>query len=323
MRKIFYSFFIMIMLLISIPLTVSAAKPKLNKTKIEILNGKSYKLKSNQKVNWISSNTEIATVSSSGKVTGKGYGSAKITAINKKGEKRVCTVNVKKYTTKSTGNSKYPRIVTVHISGKSYKTYRVYNQVGFNNSYLSQRGCSHSSAAIVMSAYGYKYTPYNIHYGNVKTKYSQRYALKKLGKKPISPNNKSLSVYSLSLILNNTGIKNHPVYKYSNASAVEEITNNLNEGRPVIIMVHRKKVRGNKLANSYHFLVVVGIDENGKAIVLNAAGGTVNRSQCTGKYSLTIEQLVKRHMWSCTGNGYKNFYFNGAKNYGGYIIIDR
>ncbi len=322
MRKFLYSLILMVMLL-AIPVTVSAAKPKLNKTKIEILNGKSYKLKSNQKVTWSSSNTAIATVSSSGKVTGTGYGTAKITAVNKKGERRICTVKVKKYITKSTGNKKYPRTVTVHISGKTYKTYRIYNQVGFSNSYLSQRGCSHSSAAIAMSAYGYKYTPYNIHYGDVKTKCSQRYALKKLGKKPEAPNNRSLSVYSLSLILKNTGIKNHPVYKYSNSYAVKEITDNLNAGRPVIIMTHRKRVKGNKLANSYHFLVIVGIDENGKAIVLNPAGGTVNRSHCTGSYSMTVKQLVERHMWSCTGKEYKSFYFNGAKNYGGYIVIDQ
>lgn len=322
MKKFIYSLILIITLFI-LPLNVSAAKPKLNKTKVEILCGKTYKLKANQKVTWSSSDSNVATVSSSGKITGKNYGSVVITAINKKGEKRICTVKVKKYKVKSTGKRKYPRTITIHTGGKFYKTYRIYNQVGFGNAYLNQRGCAHSSAAIVMSAYGYKYTPYNIHYGNVKTKCSQRYALRKLGKKPVSPNNRSLSVYSVSQILNNVGITNHPVYKFTDASATKEITDNLNAGRPVLIMCHRKKVKGNKLANSYHFIVLVGIDEKGKAIALNPAGGTVNRSQCTGKYSLTVKQLVERHMWSCTGKEYKTFYFNGAKNYGGYIVIDK
>lgn len=322
MKKSFHIFIIMIMLLCT-PLTASAAKPKLNKTKAEILCGKTLKLKANQTVTWSSSDTKIATVSSTGVVTGKSYGNVKITATNKKGQKRTCAVNVRKYVVKSTGNSKYPRTVTIHTGGSSYKTYRVYNQVGFGNSYLANRGCSHSSAAIVMSAYGLKYTPYNIHYGNVKTKCSQRYALKKMGQKAVAPDNRSLSVYSLSKILNNVGIANHPVYKYTTSAAVTEITNNLNAGRPVIVITHRQKVQGVKLANSYHFLVVIGIDRYGKAIVLNPAGGTVNRSQCTGNYKLTVEQLVKNHMWSCTGNDYKSFYFNGAKNYGGYIVIDK
>lgn len=67
-------------MLLCTPLTVLAEKPKLNKTSVTILCGKTYKLKSNQNVTRASSNKKIATVNSTGKVTGKGYGTAKITA---------------------------------------------------------------------------------------------------------------------------------------------------------------------------------------------------------------------------------------------------
>lgn len=321
MKKFLYTFLITVMLLCT-PLTVLAEKPKLNKTSVTILCGKTYKLKSNQNVTWSSSNKKIATVNSSGKVTGKGYGTVKIMATNSHGEKRTCKVTVKKYIVKSTGNSKYPRTITVHINGKKYKTYKIYNQTGFNSSYINQRGCSHSALCTALSAYGKNYTPLDTHNGSVKVKASERYALKKLGKK-VAVTGYSMSIYSISQMMNNAGVKCHPVYKYTNSKAIKEITDNLEAGRPVLIMCHRKKVNGIKLANSYHFIVLVGIDEKGYAISLNPAGGTVNTSHCTGAFKFTVKQLVKNHMWSCTGNEYKSFYFNGAKNYGGYIIVDK
>ena len=223
------------------------------------------------------------------------------------------------YKVKTTGNRRYPRTVTVNTKGVK-KKYKVYDQTGFNSAYLSQRGCAHTAAAIVMSAYGKKYTPYDIHYGSVNKKCSERHALDKLDKR-VAVTGQSLSVFSISKILKNSGIKNHAVYKYKEEDAIREITENLEAGRPVIIMCHRKKVKGVKLANSYHMLVLAGIDKKGNAIVLNPALGLVNRSHCTGKFKLTVKQLVKRHMWSCTGKKYKSFYFNGAANYGGYILI--
>lgn len=236
----------------------------------------------------------------------------------------ICTMPVSAastYTVKSTCKKQYPHTITVKTNGTK-KRYKLYDQNGFNSSYLSQRGCAHSAAAIVMSAYGKSYTPYDIHYGSINKKCSERYALKKLGKR-VAVTGQSLSVFSISKILKNAGIKNHAVYKYNENKAIREITKNLEKGRPVIVMCHRKKVKGVKLANSYHMIVLAGIDKKGDVIALNPAGGTVNISHCTGKFKLKVKQLVRRHMWSCRGNEYSSFYFNGANNYGGYIIIDK
>ena len=132
----------------------------------------------------------------------------------------------------------------------------------------------------------------------------------------------SLSIFSISKILKNAGIKNRAVYKYKEKQAITEITRNLERGRPVIVMCHRKRVKGVKLANSYHMIVLAGIDKKGNVIALNPAGGTVNTSHCTGKFKLSVKQIVQRHMWSCRANEYRSFYFNGTDNYGGYIIIN-
>ena len=77
---------------------------KLNKTSWEIVGGKTYQLKAtvspataNQAVTWKSSNTKVVTVSSTGKLTVKGYGTAKITATTTSGKKTAtCTVTVPK-----------------------------------------------------------------------------------------------------------------------------------------------------------------------------------------------------------------------------------
>ena len=291
-------------------------------TSYSVLQGKTIKIKNTKKnLKWSSSDKSIATVSKNGKVTGVKLGTCKIYAKTKKST-YTYKIIVSNYTVKKTGKRRYPNIVTINTpTGK--KTYKAYSQVGFGSSYLCNRGCSHTAAAIVMSAYGKNYTPLDIHNGSVNKKCSERYAKRKLHMKVSVSNNKSLSVYSVSQILKNVGINNHPVFKYSNNSAIEEITNNLKAGRPVLIITHRKKVKGIKLANSYHFLVLIGIDGDGKAIVINPVGGVVNRSQCTGAYKIPVSQIVKNHMWSCTGKGYKNFHFNGTKNYGGYIVIDR
>ena len=73
------------------------AKPKLNKKKITIRVGQTYKLKlkkkGKKKVKWISKNKKIATVSKKGKVKGKKPGKTKI--IAKRGKKKyTCKVTV-------------------------------------------------------------------------------------------------------------------------------------------------------------------------------------------------------------------------------------
>lgn len=80
----------------------AVTKVTLNTTSVNML-GSKVTLKatcqpngSNQKVTWSSNNTKVATVSSSGVVTPKGYGTCTITAKSKNGVTAACTVTVKK-----------------------------------------------------------------------------------------------------------------------------------------------------------------------------------------------------------------------------------
>lgn len=77
--------------------SVNAALPKLNKTKITLVAGKSTNLKvsgTNHKVKWSTSDQTVVTVSNKGKVTGKNIGTAIITAKVGK-QKLQCKVTVK------------------------------------------------------------------------------------------------------------------------------------------------------------------------------------------------------------------------------------
>jgi uncharacterized protein YjdB len=87
-----------------ITVTTPVTKVKLNKTKATLKKGKTLKLKATvtptkayKKVTWKSSNTKVATVSSSGKVTAKKKGTATITctAADGSGKKVTCKITVK------------------------------------------------------------------------------------------------------------------------------------------------------------------------------------------------------------------------------------
>lgn len=112
---------IMMMLMVAMlvmPLTASAASVKLNKTKLSLMKGKSYTLKvqnTEEEVTWTSSKKSVATVNANGKVTAKKKGTATITA--KVGTKKYkCKVTVKQPVTKITLNQK-----NIAISkGKTY-----------------------------------------------------------------------------------------------------------------------------------------------------------------------------------------------------------
>lgn len=87
---------------------VQVRKITLNKTKATLIKSETLTLKAtvspsnaaNKAVTWKSSNTKVATVTSSGKVTAKGVGTAIITCTAKdgSGRKATCKITVRKYT---------------------------------------------------------------------------------------------------------------------------------------------------------------------------------------------------------------------------------
>lgn len=103
--------------------SVSAAAPKLNKTKVTLTVGKSTTLKLNsapkgQKITWSTSNKKIAAVSQKGKVTAKKAGTAVITAKVAK-KKYTCRVTVKNKPADSSSDDSGSDILFYHEGGKN------------------------------------------------------------------------------------------------------------------------------------------------------------------------------------------------------------
>ena len=114
-RKIIAIIAVFCMVLSAIP--VQAASPSINKKSATIYVNTSINLKINnnkKKVSWSSSNKSIATVTSSGKVTGKKVGTATITG--KVGSKKyICKITVRKSNIKVTGISLDKKNISLDI----------------------------------------------------------------------------------------------------------------------------------------------------------------------------------------------------------------
>ena len=81
----------------SLKCKVTVETPKINRKSLTLVEGNTFTLKisgTKQKVKWSSNSTNIATVSSKGKVTAKSMGTAKITAKLSCGKKYTCKLNV-------------------------------------------------------------------------------------------------------------------------------------------------------------------------------------------------------------------------------------
>lgn len=130
MKKVVVYLLIAMMILAEFPMSVEAkAKTKLNRTKLTLKVGKTFRLKvknvdKKSTVRWRTSKKKVATVSKKGKVTAKRKGTAKITAkvkgTNGKVKKYICTVKVKnkkKNTTKPTAApTPTPQIIYVEVT---------------------------------------------------------------------------------------------------------------------------------------------------------------------------------------------------------------
>ena len=129
------SIFLAIVLLLSSTISfntesVSAATPKLNKTKITLSAGKSATLKvsgTNKNVKWSTSKKTVATVSKEGKVTGKNAGTATITA--KVGKQSFqCKVTVKATLNKTTATIAKNGSVKLALKGAIVKSFNSSNK---------------------------------------------------------------------------------------------------------------------------------------------------------------------------------------------------
>lgn len=318
---------LMFLLLLSMPVmakTGSGSQPKsirLSKSSVTMITGQSFTLKAavkpkaaeKAKVTWKSSNKKVAKVSSKGKVSLVGVGKATITASTSNGKKASCRVFSREYSMRCFTAGNLLRVTTPEDT----KTYTAYAQMDYGF-YYRTFGCVATAVAIVGSGYGKPYTPAQIHEGTADKKYSERYAVTKMGKAAELKSgygNAAISLRTASQILTNIGIKNRPVYTFSNAKALKQIRAHLKTGKPVIIKKNRNIGMRNPGLGGHHALVIVGLQGKDQAIVIDPGREGV-------RTDLKLSELVKKDMAPARGN-YKNAYVEpAALSAGGYILID-
>ena len=325
--------------------TVTVKQPvkslSLNKRSTSLAKGKTVTLKAqicpanaNQKgIVWTTSDSSVAKVNSKGKVTAVSAGSCIITAAAKENPalQAACEITVPgSATTIHATGTPTPGGATYKVSGKTVtvsgngwtRKYKNYSQLGIGN-YYPPYGCVITAVATAASGYGKTYTPKQLHEGAASRTFSERYALKRLGASLGLYGKAAISVRTASQILTDMGIANTPVYSFDADTAIVQITANLKAGRPVLIKTNNNNHSGVKIANSHHAIVLVGIDRDGYAILLEPVGGKVNYVHGgKGKScKMTVEDLVRYHMDPATEAGMRSAYVTSVAGAGGYILL--
>ena len=297
--------------------TAPPQKITLNRTSVSLVQGNSVNLRASvtpQKaagasIKWASSNTKVAEVDASGKVTARAQGTAVIVAAAENGVKAACIV-------KSVMQYKISGKTLTISSAEGTKTYYAYSQRAYGYGWYRSHGCVTTAVAIVASSYGKSYTPKDIHEGPVSAVYSERYAVTKMGEAAEllkSYGKTAISVRTASAILKNMGIENKAVYSYDRAEALKEIREHLKTGKPVIIKANNNVYNGRQLGNPHHAIVVVGVDGTDHAICISPGSSTFMTSY-------TLSTLLYHHMTPASGN-YMTPYMTDLQTAGGYILI--
>lgn len=326
-----YVLLFLVMLLFVSPLQVQAAKYpsriKLNRTSAEYYYGQKFTLKAtlspteieDKTVKWTTSNKKVATVTSGGAVKLTGKGTATITATTANGKKATCKVTCNMY--RISKDKKYIKIGSA--SGKVTK-YRLHRQYDYAPNWYANYGCVTTSLATAVSGLGKNYTPMQIHGGSASAKYSELYALKKMGASSSLYGKAAISVRTASQIIKDMGITNKPRYKFNVKTAEKEIRAHLQKGKPVLFKANNNKHDGIKIAYGHHAITLIGIDADDYVTFIDPSLGEVNLAYGNHVYAnkMKLSTLVKYHISQPTGD--VNYpYVLTEYGAGGYILVGK
>lgn len=210
-------------------------------------------------------------------------------------------------------------IVTVSVEsagGKTY-SYTIFHQsakgLGGYRKFLRWHGCSTCSLTTLLRARVPKLK--DLLPGETISRIERKVFPKSVVEQNYSRSirqQRSVSMYGITKILNYYGIKTKYVHSFSRERACEEIEAHLEKGKPVFVTVKK-----GKWAQVYHTMLLIGMDKKGRAIVADSANRKWSGKEQRVKYARVSELL--KSMWS--GGSTSSVYWNGYYGCGGYVLV--
>ena len=307
-------------------------------TKLTMTKGRTYtfKIKNGKNTKWKTSNAAVVSVSSKGKIKAKGAGGAVITCKTN-GRTLKCKVTVV-----SPGNIVTPMSdlslntktaqYTVSVEGyPNQRTYTIFGQGYEQNkssvypNYIGGHGCAACAVTTVLTGYkGEGYTPALmievIEKNLFGSAYTTNYSKSDSEKMP-------LSLYGISQVLSSQGINNQYVRSFDDVQALNEITQHLKTGNPVVIIVKDKNRSTGKKdttwasSGSKHTMVILGLTDTGMAIVADSANRASTFGTC-GRLKYTSLVSLIPYMFSSSNVTSTAAYYTKESACGGYILVN-
>lgn len=239
--------------------------------------------------------------------------------ISRKTDVDSCTVQI---------NSAPDGAASVQASSGAVRTFRVFAQ-GTRSTYIRRHGCAASALTCVLSGYTDKYARYT------PEKTSRRLEKEVFGTAAWSANYRKsmasqmpVSLYGITKILNYCNVPSQYVRYFKDKQAVQEIKEHLYSGNAVIIEVNNHKQKNGRISSRYnyrwstskHTMVLLGMTNNGKAIVADSAYRKWSGKKQRIKFA-KVEHLVK-FMFSCK-RASTSVYYDSQDTSGGYILVNK
>lgn len=289
---------------------------------------------------WSSSNPTVATVDANGIVTATPNMGQTVISCNVGTVTLQCTVKVISPGNIVTPMSELPistKVAQYTVTVEGYPNPRNYtifgqgysaNKSSVYSSYISGHGCAACALTTVLTGYtGQPFTPAYMIEAIEKNLFGTEYLANYVGTNGKSAKNMPISLYGISRVLTAYGINNEYVRSFNDAQALTDITQHLQTGNAVVIIVKDKNRSTNQKdttwasADSKHTMVLLGLTDTGMAIVADSA----DRASTFGNYArIKYTSLVNLipYMFSSSNLTSKNAYYTSEPNCGGYILVN-
>lgn len=270
-----------------------------------------------QPVTYTSSAPKVVQVDkNTGKMTGKGLGKSVITLSDGSGETldqvTVYCYRPTTYYTETTGVEAYPRVLHTsnESSAQSQHDYVIFSQYHQNNSYVRSHGCALCCVSEICQGYGVDdVTPNFLHKEGIPAVAEQVGVTigRELTKRPYS---RPLGFYGMQQVLASVGISSELVYNWEDETeAVDEVTQNLSLGRPVVVIIADNKWNGIQLASGYHFILLTGIDSEGYVMNVCSSSCKVESTKKSPSARITVSQLLEHYLPKTKVKNDKDFFY--------------